>query len=212
MLTYLKCTNEEVVQEHCQRLMILKVGAIIGRRVRRTTWKDEIRRKGNGEEREEEETGRSVGVPMCYHEVDQLGLFERACGPTMPTSGERPRRTSLVHYILYTFSCGRGGYAGGIPRRNAVDSIEGCFTGRAVERRWSALVEIRNVASSVESRNMGPYLCLIGDEVETEVSSTEVWRRSLLAIDSIPGFWEHAVVSSIQKKHCIWLAKHRFLF
>lgn len=147
--------------------MILKVDAIIGRRVRRTTRKDEIRRKGNGE-REEEETGRPVGVPMCYHEVDQPGLFERACGPTMPTSGERPRRTSLVHYILYTFSCGRRGCAGGIPRRSAVDSIEGCFTGRAVERRSSALVEIRNVASSVESRNMGPsYLCLIGDEVGT---------------------------------------------
>lgn len=110
---YLKCTNEEVVQEHCQRLMILKVDAIIGSRVRRTTRKDEIRRKGNGEW-EEEETGRPVGVPMCYHEVDQPGLFERACGPTMPTPGERPRRTSLVHYILYTFSCGRRGCATGV--------------------------------------------------------------------------------------------------
>lgn len=43
--------------------MILKVDAIIGRRVRRTTRKDEIRRKGNGE-REEEETGRPVGVQI----------------------------------------------------------------------------------------------------------------------------------------------------
>lgn len=94
------------MQEHCQRLMILKVDAIIGRRVRRTTRKDEIRRKGNGE-REEEETGRSVFPCAIDHEVDQPGLFERACGPTMPTSVERPRRTSLVHYILYTFSCGR---------------------------------------------------------------------------------------------------------
>lgn len=65
------------------------------------TRKDEIRRKGNGG-REEEETGRSVGVPMCYHEVDQPGLFERACGPTMPTSGERPRRTSLASIIFCT--------------------------------------------------------------------------------------------------------------
>lgn len=189
--------------------MILKVDAIIGRRVKRTTRKeDEIRRKGNGER---EETGRPVGVPMCYHEVDQPGLFEWACGPTMPTSGERPRRTSLVHYILYTFSCGRRGCTGGIPRRSAVDSIEGCFTGRAVERRWSALMKIRNVASSAESRNIGPYLCLIGDEVGTEVPLTEVWRRSLYTIDLVLGFRELGRASPIQKKHCAWFAKYRFL-
>lgn len=52
---------------------------------------------------------------MCYREVDQPGLFERACGPTMPTSrGEhivvataRETRTSLRPIIPYTFQCGR---------------------------------------------------------------------------------------------------------
>jgi len=93
----------------------------------------------------------------------------------------------------------------GIPRRNAVDSIEGCFTGRAVERCWSALVEIRNVASSVESRNTGPYLCLIGDEVGTEVPSTEVWRWSLHAIlDSASGFWQQRMVVSEKTLYMIY--------
>ena len=46
-------------------------------------------------------------VPMCSYEVDQPGLFERACGPTMPTSGATATHfTSSI--IPSTFPCGRG--------------------------------------------------------------------------------------------------------
>lgn len=44
---------------------------------------------------------------MCSYEVDQPGLFERACGPTMPTSvATATHFTSSI--IPSTFPCGRG--------------------------------------------------------------------------------------------------------
>ncbi|KZC14677.1 hypothetical protein WN55_07312 [Dufourea novaeangliae] len=74
-------------------------------------------RKIEAKAKKEKERPPSVDVPMCSYEVDQPGLFERACGPTMPTSGATATHfTSSI--IPSTFPCGRG--AGGVPRRQAL--------------------------------------------------------------------------------------------
>lgn len=85
------------MQEHCRRLMILKVVTVIGRRVR----KDEIRGKENAEREEERiRGGPRRQFPCVTTEVDQPGLFERACGPTMPTSAE-PTTTHFTRSIIF---------------------------------------------------------------------------------------------------------------
>ena len=56
-------------------------------------------------------------------EVDQPGLFERACGPTMPTSGATATHfTSSI--IPSTFPCGRGaGRRGGEGKTKMRESV-----------------------------------------------------------------------------------------
>lgn len=55
-------------------------------------------------------------------EVDQPGLFERACGPTMPTSGATATHfTSSI--IPSTFPCGRGAGRRGGEGKGAIPSL-----------------------------------------------------------------------------------------
>jgi len=127
----------------------------LGKRVR----KDEIRGKGNAEREEE----RIRGGPRRRSHVLPLRSISLVCssehvGQQCPLRQSRPRRTSLDPlYSVHVFMWPRRGY-GDIPRRRRV-----LHRGRAAERCWRALLEIRNVPSSVESRNMGAYLCPTDD-------------------------------------------------
>lgn len=123
----------------------------------------------------EEGRGRKSGGRRSHvflDEVDQPGLFERACGPTMPTSGATATHfTSSI--IPSTFPCGRGAGVGGrgalpsLPSSSSVANNIGvarnypCLDGtrrRVLQRTghcWKTarvpLLEIRYAASSVES-------------------------------------------------------------
>lgn len=115
------------MQEHCRRLMILKVVAVIGWRVRKTR-KDEIR--GRGRRRGEYEAAH-VDVPMCYHR-GRSAWFVRASMWANNAHFGRAGHDALhsLHYIPYTFSCGRAAVIpGDIPRRRRV-----LHRGRAAER------------------------------------------------------------------------------
>lgn len=67
-------------------------------------------------------------------EVDQPGLFERACGPTMPTSGATATHfTSSI--IPSTFPCGRGAGRRGGEGRGAIPSLPPSLLERCQQHR-----------------------------------------------------------------------------
>ncbi|CAL1685759.1 unnamed protein product [Lasius platythorax] len=109
-----------------------------------------------------------------------------------------------VHYIPYTFSCGRRGYA---PWIFPVDG--GCFiaTARlkdAEEHSWKFAT--CQVASSRATWEL--YLCPASGEVDIENGippSAEVWRQNLHAVNSDPEVLsENVIISLVRgKKHCI---------
>lgn len=136
-------------------------------RVRRTMRKDEIRRKGEyGRSESKKWAGRSKFPCIIARPISPICSSEHV-GQQCPLRGERPRRTSL-HPLFHT----RFHAAAVVPGVFPVAALSTASKGAppaTVERRWRVLVKIRNAASSVDSCNMVPCTCALGDEVGTQV-------------------------------------------
>lgn len=130
-------TNEEVVQEHCRQLMISKVDGITGRKVRRGR-REKARLEAKGVTDAERGRNRTAGRRSHVLPRGRSARFVRTSMWANNAHFERAaaRRTSLqplysVHVFMWPPWLRRW-YS---PSQRAVDSIEGCSTGRAVERR-----------------------------------------------------------------------------
>ncbi|KAM0736606.1 hypothetical protein ACS0PU_006255 [Formica fusca] len=90
-----------------------------------------------------------------------------------------------VHYIPYTFSCGRRGYAPGIFPVDGGCSTAAARLKDAEEPSWKfATCQVASSRATWE-----PYLCPTGDEVDIENDiplSAEVWRQNLHVVDAGP--------------------------
>jgi len=70
--------------------------------------------------------------------------------------------TPSIIFPVHAFHATAAAVPGVFPAAALSTASKGAPCGRAAERRWRALVEIRNVASSVESRNTGPsFTCAL---------------------------------------------------
>jgi len=128
----------------------------------RTTWK--VRRRASddarGKRKKRSVTGRCSHVLASISPVCSSKHVGQQC--LLRENDRATHFTPSIIFLVHAFHATAAAVPGVFPAAALSTASKGAPCGRAVERRWRALVEIRNVASSVESRNTGPsFTCAL---------------------------------------------------